>query len=357
MFHDVDPLDSRLEGTLPGTATPCQAPITTPSTYFNMIHHKQMPTMPSSVYIPFFRTLPQNHESYVPTKELHTNILAYLNIRELLMLAATSSFNQSLVFDYIDQRKETLASYFFKNSDGFFQKLTEAGGVVSGSAALHLLLPAAMTNWMPSDLDLYVPRSGYAALETWIARQDYCISHVGARTGNTYLFSTMEQKLRFSNGLQSIEIIISKTEAVCAPIFHFHSTAVMNFFTAHGIFCAYPKLTLAYLSMVNPAPIYCEAFQLHNLDALHKYESRGFTYVSWKNDSGDEGRTSYESRRLTDTSCMAIQTTRTSSNPMDQQHLLHTSDVIDVEWCLGGRVSSSSLAFVYPRTKVVKNRS
>lgn len=340
----------------------CQGPahhveITTPSTYYNMIHRKQMPTMPSSVCILFFHALPQNHESYVPAKELHTNILTYLNIHKLLMLAATSSFNQLLVFNYIERRKKTLASYFFKNSDGFFQKLTEANGVVSGSTALHLLLPATTTNWMPSDLDLYVPRSGYATLETWIARQDYCISHIGTRTGNTYLFSTMEQKLRFSNGLQSIEIIVSKMEAACAPIFHFHSTAVMNFFTAHGIFCAYLKLTLAYLSMVNPAPIYCEAFQLHDLDALHKYESCGFTYVSWKNDSGDKGRSSYESHRLTDTLCMAIQTTRTSSNTMGQQHLLHTSDVINIEWCLGGRVSSLSLTFVYPHTKVVKNRS
>ena len=137
----------------------------------------------------------------------------------------------------------------------------------------------------------------------------------------------------------------------------FHSTAVMNFVTANGIFCAYPKLTLAYLSMVNPAPIYCDAFQLHTMDALRKYENRGFTYVSWGNDSGEKGTSSYESRRLTDTWCISIETTKLSSIKVGQQHLLRTSDVIDVEWCLGGRVNSSSLAFVYPRTKVVKNRS
>ena len=349
---------SRLERTLPGTATPCQTPKTTPSTHSNIIHRKQLDTMPSkSGCISFFRALPQNHGNYAPAQELHTNILAYLNIRELLMLAATSNFNQSLVFDYIERQKNRLASYFFKNSDIFFQKLADVDGVVSGSAALHLLLPAATTNWTPSDLDLYVPRSGYSALESWIARQGYCISHIGARNGNTYLFSTMEQRLRFSNGVHTIEIIVSKTEAACAPIFHFHSTAVMNFVTANGIFCAYPKLTLAYLSMVNPAPIYCDAFQLHTMDALRKYENRGFTYVSWGNDSGEKGTSSYESRRLTDTWCISIETTKPSSIKVGQQHLLRTSNVIDVEWCLGGRVNSSSLAFVYPRTKVVKNRS
>ena len=88
----------------------------------------------------------------------------------------------------------------------------------------------------------------------------------------------MEQKLPFSNGLRSIEIIVSKTEAACAPIFQFHSIAVMNFFSAERIFYAHPKHTLAYLSMVNPGRVYCDAFQLDNIDALRKYEKRGFTY-------------------------------------------------------------------------------
>ena len=67
------------------------------------------------------------------------------------------------------------------------------------------------------------PRSGYSRLEPWIARQGYCISHVGARSGNVYLYAAMEQKLRFSNGLRSIEVVVSKTEATCHR--YFNSTA------------------------------------------------------------------------------------------------------------------------------------
>ena len=166
----------------------------------------------------------------------------------------------------------------------------------------------------------------------------------------------MEQKLRFSNGLRTIEIVVSNTEAACAPIFQFHSTAVMNFFSAECIFCAYPKHTFAYLSMVNPGRVYCDAFQLDNMDALRKYEDRGFTYVPWQNESTKAGPTSYKSRTLSDKSCMFIKTTKTPSIK-GHHDLAHRTGVIDVEWCLGGRVSTSSPAFIYPRSKVVKDRS
>ena len=162
------------------------------------------------------------------------------------------------------------------------------------------------------------------------------------------MYAAIEQKLHFSNGLRTIEIIVSKTESTCTPIFQFHSTAVMNFFNADGIFCAYPNHTLAYLSMVNPGRVYCDTFQLDNMDALRKYENRGFTYVPWPNESTNDGKTSYESRTLSDTSCMFIKTMKTPS--------IKSSQVIDVEWCLGGRVSTLSPAFVYPRARIVRNR-
>ena len=321
--------------------------ITTRPILSNTLLPQRIPTTPASIRVSFFRPLPHHHPSYAPTEELHDKIFAHLNMRELLIVAATSKFNRSLVYDYIEERKKKLALHFFKNAESFFDTLSHANAVISGSTALHLLLPAVTTNWVPSDLDLYVPSSGYSKLEHWIARQGYCISHVGERAGNVYLYATMEQKLRFSNGLRTIEIVVSKTEAACAPIFQFHSTAVMNFFSAERIFCAYPKHTFAYLSMVNPGRVYCDAFQLDNMDALRKYEDRGFTYVPWQNGSTKAGTTSYESRTLSDKSCMFIKTTRAPS--IKHHHdVSHRTGVIDVEWCLGGRVSTSSLAFVYP---------
>ena len=107
------------------------------------------------------------------------------------------------------------------------------------------------------------------------------------------------------------------------------------------------------ISMVNPGRVYCDAFQLDNIDALQKYEKRGFAYVPWANESTEDGRTSYQSRTLSDMSCLFIKTSESKTPSIKSGQ-----EVIDVEWCLGGRVSStSSLAFVYPRTKAVRNRS
>ncbi|KIO08143.1 hypothetical protein M404DRAFT_108858, partial [Pisolithus tinctorius Marx 270] len=53
------------------------------------------------------------------------------------------------------------------------------------------------------------------------------------------------------NGEKLIDVIISKTTSALSPIFQFHSTAVMNFFTANSLFCTYPLLTLHHCAMIN----------------------------------------------------------------------------------------------------------
>ena len=50
-----------------------------------------------------------------------------------------------------------MAGRFFKDTKGFADILTDLQTVVSGSSALHLLLPSKITNWTTRDLDIYVP--------------------------------------------------------------------------------------------------------------------------------------------------------------------------------------------------------
>ena len=309
----------------------------------------------ATISMPIFQPLIHDHDYYGCLQKLLYQILSHLNMRDLMMLASTTKFNRSHVLDYIQLRKKKLALHFFKNEESFFESLSNTGVVVSGFAAVHLLLPTAETNCMPSNLVLYVSNAVYTKLEAWIARQGFCILHVRNRSGNAYLYSEVEQKLRFHNGHHTINIVISN-DAACAPMFQLHSTAAMNFFNADRVFCAYPQFTLAYLSMVNPAPLYCNAFQSNDMTTLEEYEMRGFTYIAWSNDSNNDAITPYQSRSLTDRSCMFVTTAKLLSPKRTLQDGFYKFGVIDIEWCLGGRLHSSSRAFVYPRIRVVRTK-
>ena len=309
----------------------------------------------ATISMPIFQPLIHDHDYYGCLQKLLYQILSHLNMRDLMMLASTTKFNRSHVLDYIQLRKKKLALHFFKNEESFFESLSNTGAVVSGFAAVHLLLPAAETNCMPSNLVLYVSNAAYTELEAWIARQGFCILHVGNRSGNAYLYSEVEQKLHFHNGRHTIDIVISN-DAACAPMFQLHSTAAMNFFNADRVFCAYPQFTLAYLSMVNPAPLYCNAFQSNDMTTLEEYEMRGFTYIAWSNDSNNDTIAPYQSRSLTDRSCMFVTTAKLLSPKRTLQDGFYKFGVIDIEWCLGGRLHSSSRAFVYPRIRVVRTK-
>ena len=135
-----------------------------------------------------------------------------------------------------------------------------------------------------------------------------------------------------------------------------HSTAAMNFFNADRVFCAYPQFTLAYLSMVNPVPLYCNAFQSNDMTTLEEYEMRGFTYIPWSNDSNNDAIAPYQSRNLTDRSCMFITIAKVVSTKATLQDGFYKFGIIDMEWCPGGRLDTSSHAFVYPRIRVVKTK-
>ena len=70
-------------------------------------------------------------------------------------------------------------------------------------------------------------------------RQIFYFLHVGNRDRDPYSYPEIEPILRFTDDQRTVEIVVSEIDAVCTPIFHFHSTAVMNFISANRAFCAY----------------------------------------------------------------------------------------------------------------------
>jgi len=321
---------------------------------YSVAHHRRIATSPITVSIPLCIPLAGGAGAFAPRLELLYEVLRHCSMCELVRLAATSKFNRMVVRDYIYLRRKTLAECFFDNAESFYGILSDCHAVISGSVALHLLLPAADTNWTLSDIDIYVPRCKYGKLETWISRKGFCIFYVGDRTPSPYSYSEVDSRLTFANGRHAINVIISKIDVAFAPIFQFHSTAAMNFVSADRIFCAYPQLTLSYLSMVNPAPIYCDMPGVVDVDAMRKYEVRGFTHLPW---SAYEGETPYCTRSLTDKFSMFVDTANVPSVRTSYRQILDRFGVMDVEWSLGGRLDRASDAFVYLWVKVIENRS
>ncbi|KAI6010747.1 hypothetical protein F5J12DRAFT_698907, partial [Pisolithus orientalis] len=129
--------------------------------------------------------------------------------------------------------------------------LSACKAVISGSAALHMVLPANTCSWPLSDLDIYVSHSHQAQLYNLLQNHHFTIVCQGHACLNDYSPSTIFTVTTFSNNGKLVIIIISRTSSVLSPIFQFHSTTIMNFFSANSLFCTYPSLTLCHCTMIN----------------------------------------------------------------------------------------------------------
>ncbi|KAJ7099204.1 hypothetical protein C8R44DRAFT_947505, partial [Mycena epipterygia] len=82
-----------------------------------------------------------------------------------------------------------------------------------------------------------------------------------------------------NKGEKKINIIVVKGENTILAIFEFHSTIVMNFLSAHGLYCAYPTLTLHKLTTPNLPIMIREIGLSGRCDAcFEKYRRRGISY-------------------------------------------------------------------------------
>ncbi|KAI6156988.1 hypothetical protein BKA82DRAFT_60127, partial [Pisolithus tinctorius] len=178
--------------------------------------------------------------------------------------------------EYLQHRIRALAARFFRDPEILMDVLRSCDAVISGSSALHLLLPASYTTWSPTDLDIYVPLRTFHYLTWLLNNHGYSSVSKGAINHSTYSYSKIASVYTFSDGVRTMDVVVSKTSAAFSPLFQFHSTALMNFVSHDRISCAYPSLTLHHLSLINPGLLYANCFSDKHIDALQKYVLRGF---------------------------------------------------------------------------------
>lgn len=170
--------------------------------------------------------------------ELQNLIMDHSSLPDLEILGATNSILRSLVRQHILQRTTNLFRSFELDPLVMLDVLNHTRSVVSGSAALAVINPWSFT---PNDIDIYVPRTHDALLiELMSTRFGYNVASIS----NVYpSFSSISTIYNLTNGAHSVQIMVTESANPLAALFRFHSTVVMNFISAHGVYSAYPILT------------------------------------------------------------------------------------------------------------------
>jgi len=291
---------------------------------------------------------------FVDNMHLIEELFAYSNLCDIASFAASSACNATLARLYLEQRLKEFTVPFFANSNTLFEILCCCDAVISGSTALHFLL-AKSTPWLPTDLDIYVPRCHAHHLVTLLNNQGYQLVHQGIIDNSPYSHSQIHTILNLSNGTCRLDIVVSQKNAGLPPIFHFHSMAVMNFILPDRIFCAYPALTFRGLSMVNLGPLYVGHHGRNTFNALRKYEEQGFRYITCADAHQYNITCKASPRTLTDGRGMWVDIKRLPRVSVSSKENFVCFGCMDVCWVLGGMVCDTKCALVTPQISVIED--
>jgi hypothetical protein len=144
--------------------------------------------------------------------------------------------------------------------------------IISGSA---VLLMVSDLDFEPGDLDIYSPTS---QIETVLAMVEKTLGFKRRRsTALTYDTQThIKRVYHLEKGQKQMNVMVIRGEDPTIAIFQFHSTVVMNYLTAFGLYCAYPALTLGNRGVANLSAILRNPSSRERiLRCFDKYRARG----------------------------------------------------------------------------------
>ncbi|KAJ7482516.1 hypothetical protein FB451DRAFT_1029793 [Mycena latifolia] len=170
------------------------------------------------------------------------------------------------------ERVLAMLAQFDTNPYDIMAMLRTTRSIVSGSVALLMI---SDMDFEPGDIDIYVPTSqSETALAIAQGKLGFEVRHgnVPAYDNN----SGIKRVVHLQKGEKWMNIIVVKGEDPTAAVFQFHSTVVMNYLTAFGLYCAYPSLTLKRLGVANlPALLREVSTPGRSADCFEKYRDRG----------------------------------------------------------------------------------
>lgn len=208
---------------------------------------------------------------------VYDTIMDELTMYELVIMAKLSKGHQAMVAGYFYGRLKRVVAPFGLEADKLLGVMKRNHAVIGGSVAILLLHPQM---FKPRNIDIYVPSIHSASLLVeLIATTSYAFyrstKYITKPAGtNPSIKSCYWLKNAITGG--SIQITVVHGFDPLMAIFRADATHAKTFITHAGVVCAYPRLTLAKMSLISSrgggGPQVGDTAKW-----LEKSEARGFT--------------------------------------------------------------------------------
>ena len=208
-----------------------------------------------------------------------------LPVVDLLMFAATAKHHFVAIHAHIRMRCLHLVRPFIGIPENLMLIMRTTGALISGSSVLSVLEPCS--TWKPNDLDIYVPRGYHRTIIKLFELEGFVVTsgrqHLSSLASTAvaldYTGGGIAFIIKMAKDSRLVDIVVSQQgQPPFYCIARFHSTAVMNFISADGLFSAYPILTNSGISLANKIP-HASAPDRPTaklIIAYNKYRERGY---------------------------------------------------------------------------------
>ncbi|KAH7925865.1 hypothetical protein BV22DRAFT_1046452 [Leucogyrophana mollusca] len=286
--------------------------------------------------------------------DVQDSIYGLMSATSMASYRCTSKANNRALQDYMKHRKTVMLAQFVTNVPNFDNMLRVTNSVLSGSLVVRLLFPRLNDMWNLKDMDLYTTVERSTEVVDFLVADQYKVADPSI-VANDYNRTTVKSVVTLLKGTRKVNVIASTTASPLYPIFHFHSTAVMNYMSADILFSAYPAYTTAFSSIINASNLRNGKFNVKFCQALVKYSKRGFAVVACPAHEYVEDTVSPDKchdplecpqhiRNTHDEGCLRI-SFDSAVNAFEVENGIDESTIV---WCIGGNCCTGTRGEIEP---------
>ncbi|KAF5340556.1 hypothetical protein D9611_007440 [Ephemerocybe angulata] len=213
--------------------------------------------------------------------ELKDLIFGYLSLSDIISFANVSLPFRFFAIKFMRHRLTQLIEPYRLPLYTLLLVLDRTNSVISGSLALELVHPTGLN---PNNLDIFCPNQeaddlcGFLTTKGYFQVPDDPVLPLIIDDVQGHNSIEAVRTLRHLDTDATIHIVVSTSSSALAPVFASHSTFVMNFISAAGIYSCYPSLTEQNKGMRIVTDNVVDTQPRRQLDQA-KYLQRGFSYI------------------------------------------------------------------------------